>query len=88
MVQAALCGSAAGCVAGAITTPLDVTKTRLMLEQDQRSGMLQMMQRIYVGEGPGALFRGILPRLAWISCGGAVFLGCYEHATRQLIDRL
>ena len=43
VVQAALCGAAAGCVVGAITTPLDVTKTRLTLGQDQRSGMLQMM---------------------------------------------
>lgn len=33
-VEAALAGSAAGAVAAAITTPLDVAKTRIMLSQD------------------------------------------------------
>lgn len=36
--EAALCGSAAGAVAAALTTPLDVLKTRVML--DLRVGRL------------------------------------------------
>ena len=37
-----------------------------------------MLLRITKHEGAGALFKGIGPRVIWISAGGAVFLGAYE----------
>ncbi|GAA5824430.1 hypothetical protein JCM11251_000419 [Rhodosporidiobolus azoricus] len=39
---------------------------------------------ILTHEGPSALFRGIVPRVLWISGGGAVFLGVYEGAKKVL----
>ena len=91
-MQASVCGSIAGCLAGAVTTPLDVTKTRLMLGKDQHgvtyTGMVNTMGRIYGDEGVTALFSGLVPRVAWISLGGAIFLGCYEEAKMQLINQL
>ena len=57
-MQAALCGSAAGGIAGGLVTPLDVTKTRLMLGHDKAGkpyhGMLSTMRRIYHDEGAKA----------------------------------
>ncbi|GAA5915119.1 hypothetical protein JCM8208_002633 [Rhodotorula glutinis] len=41
-------------------------------------GILATMRGIYTLEGPRALFRGVVPRVMWISGGGAVFLGVYE----------
>ncbi|KAF7293038.1 hypothetical protein MIND_01203200 [Mycena indigotica] len=85
--EAAVCGSIAGGVAAATTTPLDVLKTRVMLDMralgDRSSALPSLLTRfrtIYKTEGPSALFAGVLPRTLWISAGGAVFLGVYEWA--------
>ncbi|GAA5967597.1 hypothetical protein JCM3765_002299 [Sporobolomyces pararoseus] len=89
--EAALCGSVAGGVAAGLTTPLDVVKTRIMLGQSRSAtsptssgGILSTMKSIYTIEGPKALFRGIVPRVLWISGGGAVFLGVYEQGKKLL----
>ncbi|KAH9077040.1 S-adenosylmethionine transporter [Lactarius deliciosus] len=81
--EASLCGSAAGGIAAALTTPLDVLKTRVMLDLRDPSHPaylppLRRLRQIYVTEGIGSLFAGVVPRTMWISAGGAVFLGMYE----------
>ncbi|THV06535.1 mitochondrial carrier [Dendrothele bispora CBS 962.96] len=84
--EAAVCGSIAGGVAAALTTPLDVLKTRVMLDiknpstntSPQNISLLTRLRLIYTTEGVGALFAGVVPRTMWISAGGAVFLGMYE----------
>ncbi len=82
----------AGGVGAALTTPLDVVKTRVMLEAKAPVGLsgarasasvLSIPGRLVSiarEEGAGALFRGVVPRTIWISLGGAVFLGVYEAA--------
>ncbi|KAE9402334.1 mitochondrial carrier [Gymnopus androsaceus JB14] len=96
--EAAICGSIAGGFAAAITTPLDVLKTRIML--DMRVHPLSILQEttqhspsafmrfhtIYAQEGMKALFAGVVPRTMWISAGGAVFLGVYEWVAGGLIS--
>lgn len=80
--EAAVCGSVAGGIAAAATTPLDVLKTRVMLDmRDAKEKMPSLVARfvqIYQQEGARALFAGVVPRTMWISAGGAVFLGVYE----------
>lgn len=83
--QAPLLGSISGGIAGAVTTPLDVTKTRLMLG-NPCGGMMSTMANIYKTEGVRALFSGIVPRVLWMSGGGAVFLTAYEQAKHLFID--
>ena len=39
---------------------------------------------IYREEGLRVLFSGIVPRVIWISLGGAVFLGVYEAVKKSL----
>lgn len=87
--QGAACGSAAGAIASAVTTPLDVIKTRLMLGQKSAGGQaytstLQTGQLIVAEEGGLALFRGIGPRVGWITLGGYIFFGAYEKAQELL----
>lgn len=82
--QASVCGCVAGGVAAALTTPLDVLKTRVMLDQG-KSTILTHFQNICKNEGTSTLFSGIVPRTLWISAGGAVFLGVYEWALDHLI---
>lgn len=81
------CGSVAGGVAAAITTPLDVVKTRIMTQaaNDPRYlGIVHGLRKIAREEGVRALYSGIAPRVVWISVGGAVFFGAYE-ATRAAL---
>ncbi|KAF8625957.1 hypothetical protein AX17_006682 [Amanita inopinata Kibby_2008] len=87
--EAAVCGSIAGGVAAALTTPLDVLKTRVMLDLRGTSkgampSLLERTRLIWVNEGAKALFAGVVPRTLWISAGGAVFLGVYEWAIHRL----
>ncbi|GAA6059474.1 hypothetical protein JCM10212_002217 [Sporobolomyces blumeae] len=52
--------------------------------EPRRAGILSTMRQIYSVEGPRALFRGVVPRVVWISAGGAVFLGVYEAGKKAL----
>ncbi|GIC89293.1 putative mitochondrial carrier protein (Pet8) [Aspergillus udagawae] len=83
----AMFGSVAGSIAAGLTTPLDVIKTRVMLarrgEGSARVRIRDVVQEIS-GEGFGAFWRGIGPRVAWIGIGGAVFLGSYQWAWNTL----
>jgi len=89
-VQGAACGSAAGAIAAAITTPLDVAKTRIMLDGKgadvvkKYTGTVQALRTIASEEGGAALFNGITPRVGWITVGGFIFFGAYENATSLL----
>lgn len=91
----ALFGSFAGSIAAGLTTPLDVIKTRVMLARrgldgDSRCGgkvrVRHIVRGIVKGEGFGAFWRGIGPRVLWMGIGGAVFLGSYQRAWNLLGD--
>ncbi|KAJ1898660.1 S-adenosylmethionine transporter [Kickxella alabastrina] len=90
--EAAVCGSFAGGTAAALTTPLDVVKTRVMLSTKgvgghlEYSGIASTLRRIVREEGVRALFSGIVPRTIWISIGGFIFLGSYEKVKAMLLD--
>ena len=90
-VESALFGSLAGAVAAGLTTPLDVLKTRAMLERreqreaaGQANSVLRLFAQIKAESGWTGLFKGIGPRTAWISIGGAIFLGTYQWAWNKL----
>lgn len=74
--EGAVCGMVAGGIAAAATTPLDVLKTRMMLDRSGQS-MAELVKSMGQ-EGPGVWWKGVGPRVMWISLGGAVFLGGYE----------
>lgn len=139
--ESALFGSVAGAIAAGLTTPLDVLKTRIMLErregsgpdlarsgaplgtersaaaaattvttptttttpgspgspqaqnqhyhhlqQRARKGALAIIKQIHADRGLGGFFRGFIPRIGWISTGGAIFLGTYQWAWNTLGD--
>ena len=76
---AAVFGSLAGAIAGAITTPLDVVKTRRMLGHSDCS-----LWQIIKTEGAVSLFKGLGPRVLFISTGGLVWFGTYEKMKQFL----
>ncbi|GFS06905.1 S-adenosylmethionine mitochondrial carrier protein [Elysia marginata] len=80
--QSSLCGALAGGTSAALTTPLDVAKTRIMLAEqgsiEARGHMAAVLKQVASDKGIQGLFAGIVPRVMWISIGGAIFLGVYE----------
>lgn len=86
-VQAATCGSFAGAIAAALTTPIDVVKTRLMLGKGATghayTGVSDVVREVVRDK---ALFRGVAPRVTWISIGGFVFFGAFEVAKGKLLN--
>ena len=72
----ALCGSAAGGLTAFLTTPLDVLKTRTMLDTTTQSP--PSFRTLWREGKVKSLFAGAVPRVLWISIGGFVFFGVYE----------
>ena len=77
-----LCGCISGGLAAALTNPLDVVTSRLMV-QDGSTGyggnnMLTMLRAILKKEGPTALWRGTLPRVAQTAPLSAISFAVYE----------
>ncbi|XP_075430387.1 mitochondrial S-adenosylmethionine carrier protein isoform X2 [Ascaphus truei] len=86
--QSAVCGAFAGGFAAAVTTPLDVAKTRIMLAKTGSStangNVVFALHSIWKSQGIKGLFAGIVPRMTAISLGGFIFLGAYDK-TRSLL---
>lgn len=90
-ISVAICGAAAGGLAAGLTTPLDVVKTRIMLADrsgEKSAGALRILCRIFSQSGFRGIFAGFVPRVLWITIGGAVFFGSYDLATKTISSRL
>ncbi|KAE8216547.1 hypothetical protein CF327_g252 [Tilletia walkeri] len=70
----------AGAIAAALTTPIDVAKTNIMLDQsgENKGGVFKTMARIHAREGVSGLLRGGLLRSVWTALGAGLYLGSYE----------
>ncbi|XP_060095484.1 mitochondrial S-adenosylmethionine carrier protein isoform X5 [Heteronotia binoei] len=80
--QSAVCGAFAGGFAAAVTTPLDVAKTRIMLakagSRNATGNVLPALYGVWKTQGIPGLFAGVVPRMSAISLGGFIFLGTYD----------
>lgn len=89
--QSSICGAIAGGIAAALTTPLDVAKTRVMLaNKDSPTTKVNPFRVLFMigsQEGVSSLFLGVVPRVMWISIGGAIFLGIYDE-TKIILNYL
>lgn len=73
------CGAVAGGLAGAVTTPLDLVKTRIMLaDVEQSRGLYAVLRTTFSTGGLTALFCGLIPRTCISAAGGAIWLGTFE----------
>ncbi|KAI7987015.1 Mitoferrin [Camellia lanceoleosa] len=77
-------GGAAGALASAVTTPLDVVKTRLQCQgvcgaDTFSSGSIHIaLRQIVAKEGPQALLRGLKPRVLFHTPAAAICWSTYE----------
>ena len=80
--ESALCGAVGGVIAAAMTTPLDVAKTRIMLS-DKQLGTMYVLRTTFKTEGLSGLFAGVLPRTLWMGVGSLIFFGVYEQVKKE-----
>ncbi|GBG74675.1 hypothetical protein CBR_g19083 [Chara braunii] len=87
--EMAVIGAVSGALTGAITTPLDVIKTRLMVQgtSSQYRGVADCIATVWREEGPHAFMKGIGPRVLWIGIGGSIFFGVLEK-TKAALDKM
>ncbi|XP_073228307.1 mitochondrial S-adenosylmethionine carrier protein-like isoform X2 [Porites lutea] len=89
--QSSICGAVSGGVAAAVTNPLDVAKTRVMLAPKDslytQASVTRVLLIIKSQEGFSGLFSGVTMRTTWITIGGAVFFGFYEKAKYVLQEK-
>lgn len=89
----AIAGAAATAISQAITTPLDVVRTRVMLNAtselpaDSRridevfiTRYLDELRQIYRDEGAAGLFAGLIPRIGKAVLSGFIQFGSYEFS--------
>ncbi|CDO93711.1 unnamed protein product [Kluyveromyces dobzhanskii CBS 2104] len=95
-------GAAAGGLAGIITTPLDVVKTRIQTQlpeipenssrtqqqQTLTSSITKGMITVYKTEGLIGLFSGVGPRFIWTSVQSSIMLLLYQVALKSLDSKL
>lgn len=78
-----------GGITGFLTTPLDLIKTRLMIQSStggQYSGIVDALSSIYQSGGVEALFTGSAARVAWLLPFTTIYLGVYEVAKRKILE--
>lgn len=97
-IESGLCAAGSGSIAAAVTTPMDVLKTRIMLQSSSPSehqsktqyekshkSMVQLGKQVFREEGVRGLFKGLGLRVIWTSMGLSLYLGSYE-AMKNYID--
>lgn len=68
------------CIAGFLTTPLDVAKTKLMTQRDgYYKNIGDTLVKIWTEEGPLKLYSASHIRAFNLSIGGIIFFGSYEY---------
>lgn len=65
-------------------TPLvPQVRTRLIARPDQFRGVVDCFYQVITKEGPGSLYRGLLPGIVSMAPAGAVFYGVYDLLKAQ-----
>ncbi|RLV85879.1 putative mitochondrial carrier [Meyerozyma sp. JA9] len=88
-------GAAAGGLAGTLTTPLDVIKTRIQTATPQEGAdvskgsvatlsTIKALRSIYKQEGILGLFSGVGPRFIWTGVQSSIMLLLYQVSLRKL----
>lgn len=88
MVEEVAAGGAAGALAGFMSTPLDLLKTRLQTQEvpdgGRRLGAREMLRQIYAQEGARAFMTGATARMLYFMPSAAICWGTYETMKRVL----
>jgi len=79
-------GGLAGSVAAAVTTPVDVVKTRMMVSASTRPSVVAAVKMVAAEKNMSAWFSGVVPRAASSGLNSALFF-CFFECLRSVIVR-
>ena len=77
----------AGAITGLLTTPLDVVKTKMMLEVGGSLGITQAFRATWAKGGADSLFAGAPARVAWLLPFTTIYLQAYELLKKGIIAK-
>lgn len=85
-----ICAAAlSGGITAFLTNPLDMIKTRLMVNAKEYSGFRDCLRKTIMNKnnsgGFASLFRGSLARVTWIMPSTAIYLPAYDFLKRRLM---
>jgi len=89
----AFMSAAGGALAAVIMTPVDVVKTRLMLQVPDADGKLpyssigHCMAKVAGDEGASALMKGLVPRVLYLGPLAMVTMSIYEKIGKSILER-
>jgi solute carrier family 25 (mitochondrial S-adenosylmethionine transporter), member 26 len=75
-------GAIAGAITSLITAPVDVIKTRMMINPQEFKFFFQSSKLLYEKEGLKAFFLGWKVRMMYITIGGTMFFGVFDSSLR------
>lgn len=92
--EALLCGFIGPLIPGFITAPLDVIKTRMMVDKTLipakgsgvKSGIMDVGRHIVRTEGVKGLYRGGVPRTVLLVSAGCIFFPTYEFTRSAVLS--
>uniref|UniRef100_A0A0K0EET8 S-adenosylmethionine mitochondrial carrier protein n=1 Tax=Strongyloides stercoralis TaxID=6248 RepID=A0A0K0EET8_STRER len=86
--ESAIFGSIAGSFSAFLTTPLDVAKTRIMLDINNiyKKSILNVWKSIVKNEKPKQLYAGASVRTMWMGLGGFIYFFGYEFSMKLWED--
>lgn len=85
--QSATSGFVAACIGPILNNPFDVVKTRMQASQKsghEYSGFMDCLAKVAKTEGPAALWKGLVPRLARTPPGQAIVWAVSDQITGYL----
>lgn len=81
-----ICAAAVGGITGYFTNPMDMIKTKMMVDGDMYKGFADCAMKTIDKGGIGGLFQGGGARVAWLLPFTAIYLPLYDIFKRRLVE--
>ena len=83
--ESAILGGVAGCISALFTQPMDVLRTQMMTNgAAYGNSMATCLQSVFQQHGVRGIYKGLVPRVAYVAPSVAIFFIAYELTQQKL----
>ena len=86
VLESILVGGSAGGAAACLSNPFDVVKTRMQTSLSYRGGFLSMVKKVMSEEGIHGFFKGVTPRILWVTMSTGIMFSVFEFVSHHLTE--